>query len=323
MASPELNLNRLAVFVALVRAGSFTAAAEQLGTTKAMVSQHLAKLEEELGVTLLLRSTRRMSLTDTGERFYEDCARVLADAEAAVTRLGECRDTPMGTLRVAAAGDHGPAIVAPALATYVSRYPQVDVELVVSDTIVDLIAERFDLSIRIGWLRDSNHRAAKLSSFRQCLVATPAYLARRGTPLTPDDLAAHEWIALTVLSSPTRWTFTDASGAEHVVQTRAVASANSTPAAHAFVMAALGLSVLPDYLVGEDIAAGRLVSLLPDYLLPQGGVYAVYPGKQPPVKVRAFIDLLKEYMVGICPNAIPPLSAERVRHVVETQAQHG
>src|SRR3954470_1947475 len=118
----EPNLNRLAVFVALVRAGSFTAAAKQLGTTKAMVSQQLAKLEEELGVTLLVRSTRRMSLTDAGERFHEDCARVLDDAEAAIARLGECRDTPMGVLRVAAAGDHGPAVVAPALAAYAERY---------------------------------------------------------------------------------------------------------------------------------------------------------------------------------------------------------
>ncbi|MEX1828914.1 LysR family transcriptional regulator [Luteibacter sp. CQ10] len=296
MASPDINLNRLAVFVALVRAGSFTAAAERLGTTKAMVSQHIAKLEDELGVTLLVRSTRRMSLTDAGERFHEDCARVLADAEAAVTRLGECRDSPTGTLRVAAAGDHGPAIVAPVLAEYAALHPQVSVELVVSDEIVDVIAERFDLSIRIGWLRDSSLRAAKLSSFRQCLVASPAYLARRGKPSVPDELAAHDWISLSVLSSPTRWTFADEAGTEHTVRTRPVASANSTLATHAFVVAGLGMSVLPDYVVHADIATGRLASLLDGYRLPDGGVYAVYPGKQTSVKVRAFIDLLKERM---------------------------
>ncbi|PTR32961.1 DNA-binding transcriptional LysR family regulator [Luteibacter sp. OK325] len=290
----EINLNRLGVFVALIRAGSFTEAARQLGTTKAMVSQHLARLEEELGVTLLVRSTRKMSLTDAGERFHEDCARVLADAESAIARLGECRDTPMGVLRVAAAGDHGPAIVAPALAAFAERYPQVSVELVVSDSLVDLIAERFDLSIRLGWLRDSSLRAAKLASFRQCLVASPAYLAAHGTPGTPDALASHRWVALTVLASPTRWTFVDASGAEHAVQMRSVASANSTLAAHAFVVAGMGASVLPDYVVDDDLAAGRLVSLLPDFRLPEGGVHAVYPGRQPSVKVRAFIDLLRE-----------------------------
>lgn len=296
MAS-DINLNRLAVFVTLVQAGSFTAAAEQLGTTKAMVSQHLAKLEEEVGMTLLLRSTRKMSLTDAGERFYEDCARVIADAEAAVTRLGECRDTPMGNLRIAAAGDHGPFIVAPALAEYVRRYPQVRPEMVVSDTLVDLIAERFDVAIRIGWLRDSSLRSAKLADVAQCLVATPDYLRAHGTPSVPGDLAGHRWVALTVLPSPTRWTFTDAAGDKQAVQVQAAASANSTLAVHALVMAGVGVAVLPDYVVRDDRAAGRLVSLLPGYDLPVGGVYAVYAG-QPTVKVRAFIDVLRECMGG-------------------------
>jgi DNA-binding transcriptional LysR family regulator len=291
----DINLNRLAVFVTLVQAGSFTAAAEQLGTTKAMVSQHLAKLEDELGITLMLRSTRKMSLTDAGERFYEDCAQVVADAEAAITRLGECRDTPMGSLRIAAAGDHGPFIVAPALADYVRRYPQVRPELVVSDTIVDLIAERFDVAVRIGWLRDSSLRSAKLADVAQCLVATPAYLATHGTPTAPEDLAAHRWVALTVLPSPTRWTFSDGAGAKQAVQVEAAASANSTLAVHALVMAGVGIAVLPDYVVRDDLAAGRLVPLLPAHTLPAGGVYAVYAG-QPTVKVRAFIDLLKERM---------------------------
>ena len=245
-------------------------------------------------MTLLVRSTRKMSLTDAGERFHEDCARVLADAESAIARLGECRDTPMGVLRVAAAGDHGPAIVAPALAAFAERYPQVSVELVVGDALVDLIAERFDLSIRLGWLRDSSLRAAKLASFRQCLVASPGYLARQGTPQTPADLAAHRWIALTILTSPTRWTFTDAGGTEHAVQMRTAASANTTLAAHGFVVAGMGISVLPDYVVAGDLEAGRLVSLLPGFRLPEGGVHAVYPGRQPSVKVRAFIDLLRE-----------------------------
>lgn len=294
----DINLNRLAVFVALVRAGSFTAAAEQLGTTKAMVSQHLARLEAELGVQLLVRSTRRMALTDAGERFHEDCARVLAEAEAAIARLGECRDTPMGTLRISAANDHGINVVAPALAAYAERYPQVRVELVVTDTVTDLIAERFDLAIRLGWLRDSSLRATKLSSFRQCLVASPAYLARHGIPTVPEDLAAHRWIAVTVLASPTRWVFTDTDGAERAVQTRAVASANSATAAYRFVLEGLGISVLPDYIVEAELASGGLVALLPGYTLPEGGVHAVYPGNQPPVKVRAFINLLKERLAS-------------------------
>ncbi|QWT21031.1 LysR family transcriptional regulator [Bacillus sp. NP157] len=289
----EVNLNRLGVFVALVRAGSFTAAAEQLGTTKAMVSQHLARLEAEVGMTLVLRSTRKMSLTDAGERFYEDCARVVADAEAAVTRLGECRDTPMGSLRVAASGDHGPAIVAPALAEYVRRFPQIRPELVVSDALVDLIADRIDVAIRVGFLRDSALRSAKLSDMWQCLVASPAYLAEHGTPVAPEDLAAHRWVAHTMLPSPTRWTFSDGSGMKRAVQVDAVASANNTRAVHALVLEGMGLSVLPDYVVDDDLKAGRLVALLPGHALPVAGVYAVYAG-QATVKVRAFIDILKE-----------------------------
>ncbi|KJV36232.1 LysR family transcriptional regulator [Luteibacter yeojuensis] len=296
MAS-DINLNRLAVFVTLVRAGSFTAAAEQLGTTKAMVSQHLAKLEEELGMTLVLRSTRRMSLTDAGQFFYEDCARVVADAEAAITRLGECRDTPMGSLRIAAAGDHGPFIVAPALAEYIRLYPQVKPELVVGDAIVDLIADRFDVAIRIGWLRDSSLRSTRLADVRQCLVATPGYLATHGTPGTPGELATHRWVALTVLPSPTRWTFTDVAGMKTAVQVEAAAQANSVLAVHALAMAGVGITVLPDYMARDDLAAGRLVPLLRDHALPMGGVYAVYAG-QPTVKVRAFIDLLKTRMAA-------------------------
>ncbi|WP_043693182.1 LysR family transcriptional regulator [Luteibacter sp. 9133] len=303
MAAADVNLNRLAVFVALVRAGSFTAAAGQLGTTKAMVSQHLAKLEDELGVALMVRSTRRMALTDAGERFHEDCARILADAEDAITRLGECRDTPMGVLRVTAASDHGTTVVAPALAEFAERYPQVRVELVVTDTVSDLIAERFDLAIRIGWLRDSSLRAARLAAFRECLVASPAYLEKYGTPSVPGDLATHRWIAVTVLASPTRWTFTDGHGDEYSVQTRVIASANSAAVAYRFVLEGMGISVLPDYVVNADLASGRLVALLPGFTLPEGGVHAVYPGRQPPVKVRAFIDLLKERLASDRPGA--------------------
>ena len=143
----EVNLNRLAVFAALVRAGSFTRAAEELGMTKAMVSQHLARLEQELGVTLLMRSTRRMSLTEAGAIFHADCVRILADAEAAIERAGESRDAPRGTLRMTTSLDYGIAVVVPKLASFMRRYPAVQVDLVLSDHITDVIAERFDLVV--------------------------------------------------------------------------------------------------------------------------------------------------------------------------------
>ncbi|GGY22771.1 LysR family transcriptional regulator [Rhodanobacter panaciterrae] len=295
MAS-EVNLNRLAVFVALVRAGSFTAAAEQLGLTKAMVSQHLAKLERELGVTLLLRSTRRMSLTEAGISFHIDCMRLLADAEAAIDRVGGNRDTPSGTLRITTSTDYGMAVVAPALASFCQLHPQVQVDLVIGDRINDLIAERFDLAIRLGWLRDSSMHAARLGSFRQLVVAAPAYLSEHGTPRRPEDLAAHGWIAMSVLATPLRWTFVSSGGKRRSVRMRQVAQANNAAAVRAMVLAGAGVGVLPDYLAEEDIRSGRLVALLAQYRLPEGGIHAVYPGKQPPAKVRSFIDHLREQL---------------------------
>ena len=290
----EVNLNRLAVFVALVRAGSFTAAAEQLGLTKAMVSQHLAKLERELGVTLLLRSTRRMSLTEAGTRFHADCVRLLADAEAAIERVGGNRDTPSGTLRLTTSTDYGMAVVAPALASFCQLHPQVQADLVIGDRINDLIAERFDLAIRVGWLRDSSMHATRLGSFRQLVVAAPAYLSVHGTPRRPEDLAAHGWIAMSVLATPLRWTFVGSSGNRRSVRMRQVAQANNAAAVRAMVLAGAGVAVLPDYLAEDDIRSGRLAALLAQYRLPQGGIHAVYPGKQPPAKVRGFIEHLRE-----------------------------
>ncbi|HEY0232671.1 MAG TPA: LysR family transcriptional regulator [Dokdonella sp.] len=293
MAVAEVNLNRLAVFVAVARAGSFTAAAEQLGSTKAMASQHVARLEKELGVSLLLRSTRRMALTEAGALFHADCVRILGETEAAIERVGENRDRPTGTLRVGAASDHGPSVVAPALATFVRLHPQVKVELVVSDRIADPIAERFDVSVRIGWLRDSRLHAVRLGAFRQRLVAAPSYLAAAGTPRHPEELAQHAWISLSVLPSPLHWTFSAAAGARRSVRVNAVAEVNSTLSAYAMALAGAGLSVLPDYLVEDAIGDGRLVPLLRGYRLPDGGIYAVYSGRHPPAKVRAFIAHLR------------------------------
>lgn len=289
----DVNLNRLAVFVALVRAGSFTAAADTLGMTKAMVSQHIARLESELGVTLLLRSTRRMTLTEAGTTFYAACLRILAEADAAIAQVGHSQDQPSGTLRLTATGDYGPAVVAPALASYLRTHALLQVDLVLADHVSDLIAERFDMAIRMGALHDSSLRSTRLGSFRQLMVASPAYLARRGKPRGIADLSAHDWVALTLLSTPLRWTFTAPDGARKTVRMRPVAQANNVTAAHALVLHGAGVSVLPDYLVIDDIREGRLVVLMAQYTLPVCGIYAVYPGRQPPAKVRAFIEHMR------------------------------
>ena len=289
----QVNLNRLAVFAALVRAGSFTAAAGTLGMTKAMVSQHLAKLERELGVTLLVRSTRRMSLTEAGAIFHADCERLLAEAEAAIERVGAARDRPSGTLRLTASLDYGNVVVVPRLASFMRLHPAVQVDLVLSDHVSDIIAERFDLAIRGGWLRDSNLRATRLGGFRQLLVAAPAYLAEHGTPRRVNELTAHGAIAMSALPNPLRWTFTGRNGCRQTVRPHAVAQANSAAAVRGLALAGVGIAVLPDYLVEEDLRTGRLVALLASLRLPEGGIHAVYPGPRAPAKVRAFIDHLQ------------------------------
>ena len=298
MARPDIDLNRLAVFAALVEAGSFTAAAQRLGLTKSRVSQHLLALEAELGATLLLRTTRRMALTSAGEQFHADSLRLLDGVRAAIARVGAVRSMPSGLLRITAAGDYGPAVIVPALASFKRSYPKIEVDLVATDRIADPIAERFDLSIRVGWLRDSGLRAARLAAFKQCLVAAPAYLAERGTPVHPRDLGQHEWVALSVLRSPLRWTFAARKGAKTTVRMHSTLQTNSTLAVHAFVRAGAGLSVLPDYLVDEDLRTGRLVKVLPHHALPEGGIFAVYPGREPPAKVRLFIEHLRGHLAA-------------------------
>jgi DNA-binding transcriptional LysR family regulator len=291
----DVNLNRLAIFVALVRAGSFTAAAEQLGITKAMVSQHLLRLERELGVTLIVRSTRRMALTEAGAVFHTDCVQLLEQAQTAIERIGDRRNTPTGTLRLTTSTDYGIAVIAPALADFRRLHPSLQVDLVINDQISDLIAERFDLAIRIGWLRDSSLRAARLGSFRQLVMASPAYLAEHGMPRRPEDLATHPWIAMSALTAPLRWTFTRGTSTRRIVRMTQAMQANNAAAIRALALSGAGVSVLPDYLVqDDDIQAGRLQVLLAQYRLPEGGIHAVYPDPQPPAKVRAFIDFMRD-----------------------------
>jgi len=294
----EVNLNRLAVFAALVRAGSFTAAAEQLGLTKAMVSQHLARLERELGVTLLVRSTRRMALTEAGALFHADCERILGETEAAIERVGENREAPRGTLRLTAPVNYGTAVVAPALAGFLRRHPEVRAELVLDDGINDLIAGRFDLAIRGGPLRDSGLRAVRLAGFRQLLVAAPSYLAARGRPRRPLELARHDAILLSVLSSPAHWSFTARNGTQTRVRLVPRALADGAAAVHAMVLAGAGLAVLPDFMVETELAAGHLEHLLPTQRLPEGSFHAVHAGLHAPAKVSAFVDHLRDHIAG-------------------------
>lgn len=288
-----INLNRLAMFVAVVEAGSFTAAADTLGATKAVVSFNLKQLEKELGVALLTRSTRRLALTEAGEGFYGECARLLREADAAVDLARSGQTALSGSLRVTATVDYGNRIVAPALAAFARQHPALRVSYQASSAHADLIGDRLDLAIRVGALADSSYRATVIGQFKLLLVASPALLAEQGAPRTPQALAAMPWLA----NRPGRsghWRLSDSKGREHALRVAPVAHADTASALLAFAEAGCGVAALPDWLLEEPLARGTLLRVLPSYSLPPQQVFAVYPDtRHVSAKVRRFIDFLR------------------------------
>ena len=294
MKTPAISLGRFAAFVAVAEAGSFTAAAERLDTTKSALSQSVAVLERELGAQLLQRSTRKLAITEAGEAFLADCRALLAEANAAVERARTGRAQPSGTLRLTST--HAVAdMVAGWIAAYRQSYPAMRVDYVPTDRTLDLIAERFDLTIRIGPMDDSRLRAVVLEELELWTAASPAYLARYGTPRKPVDLTDHEWVAMSLLSAPWTLDYTSRSGSKVRVRLRGSVSAASNQAVHSLVVAGAGISAFPNTAaLRADVEAGRLVRLLPGWRLRRLFLYAAYPGNiAPPAKTRAFIDLVK------------------------------
>ncbi|MBO0145260.1 LysR family transcriptional regulator [Agrobacterium sp. Ap1] len=294
------NLNRLAYFVAVVDAGSFTRAAEYLGITKAVVSQQVAKLEEEVGTTLLMRTTRRLQPTEAGRMFHLRCVFVLREAEDALRELAQARTEPKGLLRITAPYDYGTSVVVPLMTAFTARYAECKVELSLSDRMVDLVADNMDLAIRVGWLADSSLQARRIGTFRQYLVSPP-HLASKVAELNgPSDLPSLPFVANNALKEPLEWTFTRKErGETRTVRFRSDIAINTTPAVMEAVRQGGGLSVLPDFLAANDIASGRLVHVLPDWHLPSGGVYTVYPAARfRPPKVSAFVDMLTARLKG-------------------------
>lgn len=289
-----INLNRLAHFAAVAETGSFTRAAERLGITKAVVSQQVSRLERELKTSLLVRTTRRVELTEAGRLLQARCVTIFSEAESAIGEIALMNTEPSGALRLSAPNDYGTHVVAPVVAAFASTYPACSVELLLSDTKADLVADHIDLSIRVGWLDDSSHQARRLGRFRQWLVAAPE-LAESIDAEKPDDLADLPFIANVSLKEPLVWRFTRDDFDHRTVRLRQGVATDSTPAALAATLAGGGLSVLPDFLIQEHLASGRLVRLLPLWDLPAGGIYAVYPAARfRPPKVTAFVDMLLE-----------------------------
>lgn len=287
------NLNRLAYFAAVVDAGSFTRAAEYLGITKAVVSQQVARLEQEVGTTLLMRTTRRLQPTEAGRMFHAHCVSILREAEDAFDELAEARTDPKGLLRITAPYDYGTSVVVPIVTAFTSRYPDCRVELSLSDKSVDLIADNMDLAIRVGWLADSSLQARRIGSFRQLLVGPPQFAEQIALLRDPTELSALPFVANNALREPLEWTFTNEDREIRTVQFKSDIAINTTPAVMEAVRHGGGMSVLPDFLVVGEMSGGSLIPVLPEWNLPSGGIYTVYPAARfRPPKVTAFVDML-------------------------------
>lgn len=288
------TLDAMRTFVAVVDRNGFSAAATALDQSTARVTRQIAWLEQRLDTRLLNRTTRRVSLTSAGAAYYQRCVQLLAEFDDIEATVGAQAQTPAGLLRVNAPVSFGIARLAPLLAGYRARYPQVEIDLSLSDRLVDMVEEGYDLVIRITATPASNLIARKLADTRLLLCASPDYLARLGTPRTPADLAGHQCLQYSYWSGGPEWRLQGADG-EHIVRVDGGLRANNGDVLCAAARAGTGIVLQPDFLVDADIAAGRLVHVLPAYAIAPIGIHAVYSSRSHLApKVRSFIDHLVE-----------------------------
>jgi DNA-binding transcriptional LysR family regulator len=292
-ASPD-EIMSMVCFARVVEAGSFTAAAEKLDLSKSVVSARVAQLEERVGARLLNRTTRKLSLTPEGMTLYERCARLVNAADEAAQAEGPA-ETPRGVLRVLAPAAFAQEYLSPPLAAYLERYPQVRLELTMTDKLVDLADDGIDLAIRISPNVESRTLSARrLASDRTVLCAAPSYLARKGVPTAAEQLVQHDCLVYSLLRISDDWRFHAPGNREtFTVPIEGRFQAASVGVLRQAALAGMGLCVLPTFLVAEDIALGRLRTVVDTFAGVELGIFAVYPqARRPAAKVRTLIDLL-------------------------------
>lgn len=286
-------------FIAVVDAGSFTVAADRLGSAKSAVSRRVSSLEERLGVQLLHRTTRVLNLTETGRSFYDHGTRILADLEEAETAVQQEHGELRGTLRFALPLSFGVRHLCGPIATFCQQHPKIRFDLDLNDRRVDLIEENFDLALRIGRLSDSSLIARRLFDARTVICASPHYLNVHGVPETPDDLRDHQCLVYSNLADPDKWSYEDRDGNKKSVKLKHVMSASSGDFLSNAAAHGMGLIMQPTFIVSQTIRSGNLVPVLIDYRWPVTPAYAVYPPtRHLSYRVRAFIDFLAEKFSG-------------------------
>ncbi|MGC1818988.1 MAG: LysR family transcriptional regulator [Casimicrobiaceae bacterium] len=280
-------------FAKVVESGSFARAADRLGVSVSAMSRQVADLEAHLGVRLLNRTTRRLSLTESGRGFYERCVQLLADLEEAEEAIASTSVVPRGTLRLTASVSFGSSYLAAAIADFRELHPQLRFDVALSDLAVDLVDEGLDLAVRIGDIGSQALIGRRVGVSQLVCCAAPSYVERHPAPGSPADLAAHQCLTYEYSSIGNQWRFTDAAGAVHEVGVSGPVHANSGEMLAALAVAGVGIILEPDFIVAADVRAGRLVRLLPEYAAPSMGIHAAYPSRRHlSAKVRAFVDFL-------------------------------
>jgi DNA-binding transcriptional LysR family regulator len=289
------RLANMEAFARVAEMGSFSAAARRLRTSKSLVSRQVAALEAELGVRLLHRTTRSLTLTEEGRGYREEVVRILAEIQDANMSVSRMQAAPRGRLKVNAPMSFSFLHLAPAIPDFLRRYPDVDLDMTLNDRFVDLVDEGFDMAVRIGRLTDSALIARKLAPMRPMVCASPAYLKEHGVPSKPADLRQHQCLCNSTNTLIDEWRFIDGGGRPVSVQIKGRLRANNGDTLRVAALNGMGLVYLPTFFIGGDLQAGTLVSVLSDYMPQDAGIYAVYPHSRHLLpKVRAFVDFLAE-----------------------------
>jgi len=296
------RLRALEVFVEVVKREGFARAADALDTSPANVTRYISDLEAHLQTRLLNRSSRKMSLTSSGEALFERAKSILDDVAEAEAIVSSATLQPHGVLRINAPLSFGVLHLAPLWARFMRTYPDVQLDVALIDRVVDIVEEGYDMAIRISRTGSTAHVARKLAASRNVLCASPDYLQQHGMPLHPADLARHACVGYSYAATADEWQMLGADGQQHAVKVRCVMHTNNGDTARAAALGGLGVIWQPTFLVGADLRAGRLQRVLPDYHMPDIDVLAVYPSRRHlSAKVRVMIDFLVDEFAGVAP----------------------
>jgi DNA-binding transcriptional LysR family regulator len=288
------KLASIRAFTKVVEQGSFSTAGRELRLSRSAISKYIRELEEELGVQLLNRTTRSASPTENGQAYYERCVAILAELEEADLVVSRLQEEPRGVLRINAPMSFGTLHLGRAIADFMAKYPELKINLVLSDELIDPVQEGFDVTLRIAELGASSLIARKIVPANRVLCASPAYLARRGTPQHPRDLRSHDCLTYGHLATGNQWKLTGPDG-DHWVQIQGTLCTNNAEILKDAALKDCGVALLPTFIAGADLQQGGLVGIMPDYKAPAASLHAIYPQtRHLSVKVRLFIDFLIE-----------------------------